>query len=227
MKLTLIIPAFNEETVIAKILKEVEKELTKIGPFEIIVVDDGSEDNTAQKARKLKATVLSHPINRGLGGALGTGLEYAKLNNSDIAVTFDADGQHDSKDIKKIIRPILRNKADVVIGSRTLKGKKNIPWDRRVIIWGSNLITRLMFGIKTTDSQSGFRAFSKKALESVKIRTQGMEVSSEIFSEIKRSDLILSEIPIKVIYTDYSRKKGQSNLNALTILVRLILRLAR
>ncbi len=227
MKLTLIIPAFNEERVITQVLRNAKKELSGIPNLEIVVVDDGSSDATSSRAQEQNVTVLRHPINRGLGGALGTGLEYAKRHNTDIAVTFDADGQHDAKDIRRVIEPIVKNKADVVIGSRTLEGFNKIPFDRKVIILLSNVVTRLLYGLKTTDSQSGFRAFSRTALQLLNIKTQGMEVSTEFFSEIKTKKLECTEIPISVIYSEYSRSKGQSNLNAFSVLARLLLRIAR
>jgi len=227
MKGIIIVPAFNEALVIRKVLRELRAEVKRLGKFEIVVVDDGSFDATAKEARKAGAKVIRHLLNRGLGGALGTGLIYAKMTRAEIAVTFDADGQHDPTDIRKVIEPIKKGKADVVIGSRLLFGSRKIPWDRRVVIWGSNLLTRLLFSVTTSDSQSGFRAFSRKAIQQITIKTQEMEVSSELFSEIQRLGLHLSEVPIQVIYTPYSKKKGQSNLNAFGVLVRLLLRLAR
>ncbi len=227
MTLLVIVPAFNEAVVIGKVLRDLQKEVKKLGEYEIVVVDDGSLDGTAREARKAGARVLTHLINRGLGGALSTGLAYAKQEDCDIAVTFDADGQHDPKDVKKVIRPIQKHKADVVIGSRILRSKNLIPWDRRLILLGSNIITRLLFKVTTTDSQSGFRAFSKKAVQNIELKTQEMEVSSEFFSEVNRLGLKLTEVPIHVVYTPYSRRKGQSNLNAFEILGRLLLRLSR
>lgn len=226
MKATIIIPAYNEASVIGEVISKLKSEVSRLGGFEILVIDDGSSDNTLQEAKKAGAVVIRHPINRGLGGALGTGLIYAKNNQIQLAVTFDADGQHDAKDIKDIIKPIIKGKADVVIGSRTLR-KNAIPLDRKLMIHLSNLLTNIFYGVKTGDSQSGMRAFSKKALKKLKVRTQGMEVSTEIFSEIRTHNLRLIEVPINVVYTKYSRKKGQSNLNALSILARLLLRIAR
>jgi glycosyltransferase involved in cell wall biosynthesis len=227
MKLTLIVPAYNEAPVIGVVLRQLKVELRKLGKFQIVVVDDGSTDGTGAVAGKEGVKVITHPLNRGLGGALGTGFAYAKLKGSDILVTFDADGQHDPSDIVRMIAPLVGKRADVVIGSRTLRGWRQLPLDRRIILLGGNLLTRLLFGVKTSDSQSGFRAFSRKAISKLSLKTQGMEVSSEFFSEIKAKRLKFVEVPVKVIYSDYSRRKGQSNLNAMSILIRLILRLGR
>lgn len=227
MKLTVIVPAYNEASVIGKVLSTLKKQLRKIGEYEIVVVDDGSSDKTSGEATKAGVGVLRHTVHRGLGGALGTGLEYAKRTNAQLVVTFDADGQHDPRDIPRVINLIHSDAADVVIGSRTLRDRRMIPWDRKLVIWASNIATYLLFGVKTSDSQSGFRAFSGKAIQRITLKTQEMEVSSELFSEIRRLRLRVSEVPIRVIYTDYSRKKGQSNLNAASVLARLLLRLAR
>ncbi len=223
----IIVPAYNEGKVIFATLTNLKNTLKHSGNFDIVVVDDGSVDNTYQEVQKARVVALQHKLNRGLGGALSTGLEYAKRGGYDIAVTFDADGQHSPTDIAKAIAPLKKNKADVVIGTRTLSKKGQMPFDRQIISWISNAITWILFGIWTTDSQSGFRAFSKKALQLIEIKTQQMEVSSEFFAEIKRHNLRLAEVPITVIYTSYSRNKGQSNLNAFNILGKLLLRLFR
>lgn len=227
--LLVIVPAFNEAKIIFSVLKNLAIQLKTLKPVasQIIVVDDGSTDQTWEQAKKAKAKVIRHPINRGLGGALGTGLIYAKKHHFDYVVTFDADGQHDARQIRSLIAPLIKGKADVVIGSRTLTGWQQLPLDRRLIIFLSNLLTNLLFATQTTDSQSGFRAFNQKALQAIKIRTQRMEVSSELFAEIKTRQLRYQEIPISVIYSPYSRQKGQSNLNAFAILFRLLLRLFR
>ena len=225
-KLLLILPAFNEAKVISRVLDGLKKELKKIKGLEkeIVVVDDGSRDQTAKIAQDKKVTVLKHPINRGLGGALGTGIEYARREEADFVVSFDADGQHDPRDVKKILQPLLASQADIVIGQRRIK---EMPWDRKALTFLSSVATFVFFGIWSSDAQSGFRAFNKKALQKVKIKTQRMEVSSEFFGEIKKHGLRFKEVPIKVIYTSYSRQKGQKNTNALKILIKLILRLFR
>ena len=225
MKLLIVIPAFNEERVIADTVRGVKSVISK--ESQILVVDDGSNDFTGELAKKAGAIVLRHPINRGLGGALGTGLYWAKVKDFDLCVTFDADGQHDPSDLKKVLQPLYYNEADVVIGTRTKTGWKEIPRDRKIILAVSNWLTWWLFGIKTSDSLSGFRAFNRRGIEKIQLRTDRMEVSNEFFSEIKRHRLRLAEVPIRVIYTNYSRSKGQKNSNAFSVGVKLVLRLFR
>lgn len=223
--LLVIIPAFNEEKVIGSTIEGLKRVLAKNS--KILVVDDGSNDHTKYIAVQQGALVVRHPINRGLGGALGTGLYWAKIHKVHYAITFDADGQHDPKDIKKMLQPLHKRIADVAIGSRTQLGWKDIPFDRRVIIYLSNMLTWGLFGVETTDSLSGFRAFNRRAIEAIQLRTDQMEVSNEFFAEMKRSGLRLIEVPIHVIYTDYSRSKGQQNSNALDVAIKMLLRLVR
>lgn len=223
--LCIILPAYNEAKAIGTVLDHLlsyKKKNTDL-KVNIVVVDDGSIDNTENICKRMGITVLTHILNRGLGGALATGLEYAKRNGFDYAVTMDSDGQHTIADIPKALQPLLEKKADVVIGSRML-GQKGMPLDRVLINKMSNVFTYALFGILTSDSQSGFRAFNRRALDYMIVRTQGMEVSSEIFAEIKKHKLRLIEVPISVIYTDYSRSKGQTNLNSLNIILKLLLR---
>ncbi|MDO8740480.1 MAG: glycosyltransferase family 2 protein [Candidatus Woesearchaeota archaeon] len=216
----IVIPAYNEEAKIGDVISD----LNRNGYEDIIVVDDGSKDNTYKIAKSHKADVYKHIINRGLGGSLGTGIKAALMKNADIVVTFDADGQHAASDIKKLIKPIIDGKADVVIGSRLMIKSDGMPFIRKIGNWGMNLITYVMFGIWTTDSQSGLRAFSRKAAEKISIKGSRMEVSSEIISEVGKRKLKFKEVPIKAIYTDYSLKKGQSNLNAFKILLKLVVK---
>lgn len=223
--IVVIIPAFNEAGVIKETIRGVFSVLPKHST--ILVVDDGSTDQTGEIAYRSKAFVVRHPINRGLGGALGTGLCWAKMHGFNYAVTFDADGQHDPFDLKKILKPILSETTDVVIGSRVIHGWSMIPFDRKLIITASNLLTWCLFGIFTTDSLSGLRAFNRKAIRQIQIKTDRMEVSNEFFCEIKRNKLRIKEIPIRVMYTDYSRSKGQKNTNALDVGSKLLLRLFR
>lgn len=226
-----VIPAYNEEKTIGSVLGEVQKYVDKI-----IVVDDGSMDKTAEVAASfqfpllckgglggVKIEVLNHIINRGLGAALRTGFFAALRENADIIVTLDADGQHNPEDIPRLIAPIQKGEADAVIGSRFLKNEK-APLFRKIANWLGNAVTYLFFGIWVSDSQSGFRAFSREALQKLNLKSSGMEISSEIIKEIKRNNLRLVEIPIKPIYTKYSLSKGQNLLEGVRTVFQLILR---
>lgn len=221
MKLVIVIPAYNEERVIGRVLDSLPKRLVGISKIVAVVVNDGSSDRTEREVKKRSVKLINHIINRGLGAALGTGLEYAKGANADVVVTFDADGQHDPKDIAKVIQPILSKKADFVIGSRTKD--KGMPPLRKIVNWGGNIVTYLMFGILTSDSQSGLRALSKKAVTKMKIQMNRMEVASEFIKEAAQNRLRIREVPIKAIYTDYSRVKGQQISNSFNIFIKLIL----
>ncbi len=222
MKLAILIPAYNEEKTLARVIQTLPKKFPGITQKEIIVVNDGSRDHTRDIALKYKVTTVSHWLNRGLGGALGTGFDYARVHGFDVMITFDADGQHHPDDIAPVIKPIVQKKADVVVGSRFLTKKGQMPWYRRIGIFGFNIITYLLFWVWTTDSQSGLRAFSKKAIQKIEIKSNKMEVSSEFFNEIQAKNLRMVEIPIRSIYTNYSLAKGQKNINGLRILAKLI-----
>lgn len=224
MKLIIAIPAFNESKVIAGVIADVQKLYPEA---QIVVIDDGSSDTTATVASNHGALVLKHRMNRGLGGAIGTAILWAKRQGADALVTIDADGQHDPADIAKVLEPIQHSNEDVVVGSRMHSLTTSMPLDRKILNTLANGITWLFFGIATTDSQSGFRGFSKRALQQIRLRTQRMEVSSEIFAEVYRLKLNYAEVPIQVIYSEYSRAKGQSNSNSLSIIFRLMLRLFR
>lgn len=226
MKLTIVIPAFNEEEMLIKATQNLPKTIVGINKIETVVVDDGSTDKTFKRARSIASTIIRHPVNVGLGGALATGFSYAKFTNCDILVTFDSDGQHNASDIELLVRPITENIADVVIGSRMM-GMGYMPLSRKMVNYIANIITLLMGGQKSTDSQSGLRAFNKKAISLIEIKTTGMEVSSEILCEVKKHSLRLQEIPIAAIYTQYSQTKGQRISNAPNVFFQLFKRLIR
>ncbi len=221
MKVLIIVPAYNEQQVIGKVLDDLKAAKIEGMEKEIVVVDDGSSDNTEGEAGKRGVTVLTHIVNRGLGGALGTGLIYARLTNADFVVTFDADGQHQSEDVKKVIAPLIKHKADVVIGSRMLT-KGGMSVDRKIINFAANVVNYLLWTVWVTDTQSGLRAFSKEAVKKIEIKMNKMEVSSEFLKEIGRHHLRVAEVPIRAIYTQYSKSKGQKNANAINVLVKLL-----
>lgn len=204
MKTIAVIPAYNEAPVVGGVVK------TTL-PFvdEVFVVDDGSHDETGARAREAGARIFTHTINRGLGATLGTGIAAALAHDADVIVTLDADGQHDPAEIPKLTSLIARGIADAVLGSRLLDAT-GMPFRRRLFNHMGSLLTFFMFGMYVTDTQSGFRAFSRDAAERVQIRSNRMEVSSEIVAEIRRQNIRVAEVPIRAIYTEYSLSKGQN-----------------
>jgi glycosyltransferase involved in cell wall biosynthesis len=226
MKILIGIPAYNEEQMIGKVLQSLPKKIGNKHKVDKLVVDDGSADQTSAIAKAEKAISLRHLLNRGLGGAIKTIFAYAKAYNYDILLTFDADGQHITEDIPKVLAPILKNEADVVVGSRW-RSKTSRPILRFLINQFANIITYFFFGLWTNDSQSGLRAFNKKSIQLINLETDGMEVSSEFFREIHKHKLTFTEVPINVIYTSYSKAKGQKLSNAPNVFFQLLLRLLR
>jgi len=202
----IIIPAYNESATIQRVIAN----LINCHFTEIIVVDDGSIDNTAQIASTTGVEVLRHLINRGQGAALRTGIEYTLKNyNPDIIVTFDADGQHKASEISKLCNPLLNESVDIVLGSRFLDNKTEMPYLRKVMLKSAVLFTYIFSHIRLTDTHNGFRAFSKDAAQKITITQRGMEHASEIIDEIKKKKLRYKEVPVEILYTKYSQKKGQ------------------
>jgi glycosyltransferase involved in cell wall biosynthesis len=219
-KVFIVIPAYNEQKTISKVIKDLKKE----GYKNIVVVDDGSKDNTYEEAKKQNVEVLRHIINRGQGAALKTAIDYALDLGADSIITFDADGQHSVKDIEKMIRPLKKNKVDITLGSRFLKKDSNTPFVRKLFLKGGAIVIFLMYGIKLTDSHNGLRALSRKAAEKIEITSDGMEHASEILEQVKKKRLKYKEVPVTITYTDYSLKTGQSTFNSFRILFKMIIR---
>lgn len=193
-KVTVILPAFNEEVSIGSIIL-----LTRQYADRIIVVDDGSFDRTAEVARKVGAEVIVHPVNRGKGMALRTGFEASE--GSDVIVTMDSDGQHNPADIPKLVAPIFKGEADMVNGSRYLSGLgRNTPIYRRVGQTILDRFTNLNSGLKISDSQSGFRAFAGSTKDIFRFKSQGMAIESEMLSDAGKAGLRIKEVEIGVRY---------------------------
>ena len=212
MKVWIVIPAYNEERMIGKVLKELKAE----GWHNIIVVDDGSKDRTGLIAKRMGAIVVRHPRNMGLGAALRTGLSKAHKLGAECVITFDADGQHDPKAIRKLAEAI--HNTDLVIGVRKLV---NPPLHKRIGNFILNLVTRMLGG-PLTDSQSGLRAFNRKALEKIKIRSDKYEVSSEILIQAKRKKLRIDYVQTRCFFTPYSKARGTTILSGIRIFLHLI-----
>lgn len=195
MKIVIGIPAFNEEKNIASIILKLKKSYP-----EIIVCDDGSSDMTGNIAKEMGVHVITHKKNQGYGAAISSIFRKASEINSDILVTFDADGQHRVEDIQKVIEPLVNNEADFAIGSRFLNEPENVPKYRKIGIKAITKITNSVSGGNITDSQSGFRAYNKKILNSIQITESGMGVSTEILIKIQKANFAIKEIPIIVLY---------------------------
>ena len=196
MKVTIGIPAFNEEKNIAKMIVKLKKIYD-----EIIVCNDGSADLTGEIAENLGVIVINHKQNLGYGAGINSIIKKSKEIDTDILVTFDADGQHKVEDVKKVIEPIKNGDADLVIGSRFLsKTKEKIPEYRKI---GINIITKVTnAGLKKkiTDSQSGFRAYSKDLISKLDISDMGMGISTEILIKTNSLGFRITEIPITILY---------------------------
>ena len=197
MKITIGIPAYNEEKNIAGIISKLKKHVDLI-----IVCDDGSNDLTGDISEQLGATVIRHSKNKGYGAAINSLFLKAKELESDVFLTFDADGQHRIEDIPILIEPIIKNQVDLVIGSRFLNTRsEEMPNYRKVGIKIITKITNLSIKEKLTDSQSGFRAYSRNALQQITPADDGMGVSTEILIKASKLELKIAEVPIKVNYS--------------------------
>lgn len=201
---SVVIPAFNEGAVIADVIEGVRS----AGYGNIIVVDDGSRDETFQRATEARVVALRHRLNRGKGAATKTGIEAAKRLGADIIVTLDGDGQHNPTDIGQLTAPIRDKRVHVALGTR-LKDPRGMPWYKILHNHIGNAIVWYLYGLWVSDSQSGFRAYSRHAARSISTTTDRYEYDSEVIREIKRHRLKYCEIPIEVRYTEYSMGKIQ------------------
>lgn len=216
----IVVPVYNEGPVIKGVLAD----LKKAGYKNIIVVDDGSSDETISEIKDEEVHYLRHGLNRGKGAATKTGFEAAKLLGAEVIVTMDGDGQHYIEDIPKLVKPIVEEGFDVVLGSRIFSTKE-IPLIKIFYNHVGNFLTWVFYGLWVSDSQSGFRAYSKKALRLIDTKTDRYEYDSEVIQEIKKHKLKFEEVPIRVRYTDYSRNKAtkQSFINGVKTVIKMII----
>jgi len=220
MRIFVIIPCYNEAGIIRQTVLQVLD-----ANYEVIVVDDGSEEDILPQIKDLPILYLKHAVNLGQGAALQTGMEYALAQGADIVVHFDADGQHQANDIQQLLTPILQEEADVVLGSRFLKPEhtQKIPTFRKFVLQIARTINFLFTGLWLTDAHNGFRALNKKALNSISITENRMAHATEILKQIKDSKLRYRECPTQIIYSAYAKQKGQSSWNAINIFIDLLL----
>lgn len=207
MRLTVTVPAYNEEKTIAGVIGDIPRELNGVDRVDVLVVDDGSTDGTVERARAAGAdSILSHQENQGLGVTFRDGLEAALEMGSDIIVNIDADGQYDATEILKLIQPILENKADVVLGWRDIdnlgfmaKGKK---LGNKLATW----VTRVLSGLPVKDAQTGFRAFSREAALRMNL-SGGYTYVQETLMQAKYKDLRIEQVPV-----EFRAREGKSRL---------------
>jgi glycosyltransferase involved in cell wall biosynthesis len=220
-KTFVVIAAYNE----AATIQEVVTRLLNHYP-NVVVVDDGSTDGTAACLAGTSAYVLRHLTNRGQGAALQTAVAFALARGADAIVTFDADGQHDERDIKQLLEPIIAGECDVTLGSRFLGSAPGIPKSRQLLLKAATLFTRIISRVEVTDAHNGLRAFSRTAAQSLRITLDRMGHASELLDQIKVGGLRYKEVPVTITYSEHSLSRGQSSWNALVIGTQMLVKKA-
>jgi glycosyltransferase involved in cell wall biosynthesis len=215
----IVMPAFNEEAVVGKTI-----ETTIVYFPNIVVVDDCSSDRTGDLAYEAGAHVCRHSINLGQGAALQTGIDYALKQGAKYIVTFDADGQHRPIDAVAMVDLLVQHNLDVVLASRFLGGTIGLGKRKRLLLKLATLYTRLTTGLAITDTHNGLRVFSRAAAKQMRIRQNRMAHASEILELIGKMKLRYTEAPCTIIYTDYTKAKGQRMAGAIDILSDLLVR---
>lgn len=228
MKLVVLIPAYNEEENIEKVVLSIPRKIHGIDKVEVLVVNDGSSDKTVDYALNGGADkIISHKRNMGVGAAFNTGTRNAVMMNADILVTIDADSQFDSNQIPELIVPILNQQYDVVIGSRFLSQKpKNIPFIKKI---GNKIFSKLVSGVigqKLSDTQTGFRAYSREALLNVSV-VNDFTYTQEVLIDLRFKGMQIGEIPVSVKYDDSRKSRVVKNIfsysfRALSIIIRTL-----
>lgn len=216
----LVIPAYNEGQVIADVVEGARKTFPNI-----VVVDDGSTDDSAEHIATTGAHLVRHPVNLGQGAALQTGLTYALAQpGARYFATFDADGQHQTKDVETMVAVLRAGDADVVLGSRFIEQNGQVPWIKQVVLRTAAAISPTARKLRLTDSHNGLRVLCRDAAEKLNITMNGMAHASELVSFLAGSGLRVTEVPVDILYTDYSRAKGQSLINGVNIIFDISLR---
>jgi glycosyltransferase involved in cell wall biosynthesis len=206
-----VIAAYNEAAMIGRVVSGVLADGWKVA-----VVDDGSRDDTAANAAAAGAVVLRHVVNLGQGAALQTGIEFALARGAERIVTFDADGQHRVEDLPAMVAAL--DDADVALGSRHLGGVEGASSGRKIFLRAATAMSNKMSGVKLTDAHCGFRAMRASIAPKLRMRQERMAHASELLGLIGKSGARIVEVPVTIRYTDYSKQKGQSPLQAIRIM---------
>ena len=214
-----IVPMYNEEQVISQVVLGLKSVFNSV-----LCVDDGSSDDSAAKANAAGAIVLRHAVNIGQGAALSTGFAWVQSQKSfKNIVTFDADGQHRPEDALRLIQELEQKQLDIVFASRFLEqDQSHIPLMNRIILKGVTKLTQILTDVRLSDAHNGLRALTVEASKSIQITQNGMAHATQFVSLTLQTNLRYSEIPVTVLYTPYSRSKGQSVLNSINIALDLI-----
>lgn len=215
-----IIPVYNEGQVIRSVLGAVVAEYGRV-----VCIDDGSTDDSAQQIGATRAELVRHPINLGQGAALQTGITYALRDpRTTRFVTYDADGQHQLSDVGRMLERLERDDVDIVFGSRFLDERTELSRSKRLVLKLAVGYTNASSGVELSDAHNGLRVFNRTVAEALDIRQSGMAHASEIVTTVKKRGFRYTEEPVHILYTEYSRSKGQSLLNSVNILFDLVFR---
>ncbi|WP_324650802.1 glycosyltransferase family 2 protein [Georgenia sp. H159] len=216
----LVVPLFQEASVIGDVVEQVLPTFPHV-----VCVDDGSTDRSAERARAAGAVVVRHPVNLGQGAALQTGIEWVlSRTDADYIVTFDADGQHQTTDAAAMVARARDEGLAVVFGSRFLDRRTRPGLLKRLVLKTAVLVSNRTTGLRLTDAHNGLRVIRRDAAQRLDLRQDRMAHATEIVAQLGRTGLPWAEHPVHLLYTDYSRAKGQSLLNSVNILVDLIFR---
>lgn len=208
------VPAYNEASVIGDVVTELRAEFPNV-----VVVDDGSRDDTARTALRAGAHVVPHPVNLGQGAAIQTGIEYARAQpGAQVFATFDADGQHRVKDLAAMIDKLMADDLDIVIGTRFAGGPPaRMPVLKRVVLQSAAWLSPSSRRLHLTDAHNGLRVFNKTVADGLNMTMNGMSHASEFITLIAENHWRVGESPVEILYTDYSMSKGQPLLNGVNI----------
>lgn len=216
----LVIPLFNEGSVVRDVVSQARKTFPHI-----VCIDDGSSDDSVAEALAGGAVVLRHPINLGQGAALQTGIAFAREQaGAEYFVTFDSDGQHQVSDALDMVERLRSEPYDIIVGSRFLDDRTNAGLLKKLVLRLAVLFERLSTGVRLTDAHNGLRAFNRRAALALNIRQNRMAHASEIVAQIGEHKLRYAEQPVHIVYTEYSRSKGQSLWNSVNILSELFIK---
>lgn len=214
-----VIPLYNEATVIAEVIRGLRQSFPNV-----VCIDDGSRDGSGAIARAAGARVVTHPINLGQGAALQTGFEYALERDAAYVVTFDADGQHRVEDAVTMVRRAREEDCAIVFGSRFLDNRTKAGLMKKIVLKTAVLVTNWTTRTRLTDAHNGLRVIRRDALQKVRLKQDRMAHATEIIVQLGRTRLPYTEQAVEVLYTDYSKAKGQSLLNSVNIVIDLIIR---